>query len=72
MLRRIWLILCVLWSSYFLLVLAINGTDARNWYLVPCFGALPWVFGYGIPFLVRFIRYGDPRRRRPVANYWRP
>jgi hypothetical protein len=70
MLRRIWLTVCVIWSVLCLLLM--QQIDVRGGYeWLPWFAALPWIFSYCIPFLVRFVRYGDPRRRRPVANYWR-
>jgi hypothetical protein len=69
MLRRIWLLLCGMWAGLMFLNLLGTGFEGKNWYLIAVVGALPWVVSFLVPFLARYIVFGDARRRRPIAPY---
>lgn len=67
MLKRLWLVLCVLWTvPLLLLALFGDGNEAGKQAICGLIVA-PWIIGYVIPFVFRYIVSGDFRRPRFFA-----
>lgn len=69
MLKRLWLLLCGMWAGLMFMLLLGTGFEGKDWYLIAVVGALPWVVSFFVPFMVRYIAYGDSRKRHPIAPY---
>ena len=61
MIRRAWTILCVLWTALMVMVFFSGGEG--NLGMIACVAILPWIVGFVVPFVWRYIVYGSPRRR---------
>ena len=64
------MVVCWLWTGLLVLLYCFGGgtsqrVETRNEELgmVACLIMVPWIVGWVLPFVWRFIVYGSPRRR---------
>ena len=72
MIKRLWLLACVVWSGLLAALACLewwSGTATSNTVIPLCLVPVPWVLGYLLPFLFRYIVWGSPRR--PPVRYYR-